>query len=275
MNKKHTIFIDSHVHFYDCFDLSGFLSAAQNNFRKAASQAGLEKGYSAILLLSERNSENWFQWLVDRARENPLIDQRQNRTWQLQYNEKDVSIKVFNDHYPPLFIIPGRQVVTKDSIEVLLLGTAETYEGRVSLLALLKSVRDKDLISVMPWGVGKWLGKRGDMVKKTIINETGRTFFIGDIAGRPVFWPEPSLFQLAAETEIRLLQGTDPLPLPDAVSVAGSYGFSITMPQPRERHAQQIKKKLLDPETITVPYGAREKPLKFLRNQILLRVKSS
>jgi len=47
------------------------------------------------------------------------------------------------------------------------------------------------------------------------------------------------------------------------------------MSQPGEMPAQQIKKEILNPETITTPYGIRENPVKFMRNQILLRVRSN
>jgi hypothetical protein len=275
MNKTHTVFVDAHVHFYDCFDVSTFLNAAQKNFSNAAAEAGIDNDYSAVLFLSERSTENWFQWLVDAAKQGSVTGHEKSRLWQLQYNEEDESIKAFNDHFPSIYIIPGRQVVTKESLEVLLLGTLEKFDDKVSLTALLESVLDKDVISVLPWGVGKWFGKRGEIVRNTIINESSRNLFIGDIAGRPVIWPQPSLFSLAAKKGIRLLQGTDPLPLPAAAAMPGSYGFSIKMSQPGEMPAQQIKKEILNPETITSPYGIRENPVKFMRNQILLRVRSN
>lgn len=275
MNNTHTVLVDAHVHFYDCFDLSTFLNAAQKNFSNAADQAGIDKDYSAVLFLSERSSENWFQWLVEAAKEGAAIGHEKSNLWRLQYNEEDASIKALSDHYPSLYIIPGRQVVTKESLEVLLLGTLKKFDDKVSLTMLLESVRDKDVISVLPWGVGKWFGKRGEIVRNTIINETGQNIFIGDIAGRPTIWPQPSLFSLAEKKGIRLLQGTDPLPIPAAATMPGSYGFSIKMSQPGEMPAQQIKKEILNPESITTPYGIRENPLEFLRNQILLRVRSN
>lgn len=274
MNNTHTVFVDAHVHFYDCFDLSAFLNCSQKNFSDAADKAGIDTDYSAVLFLSERSSENWFQWLVDAAKEGTAIGHEQSKLWRLQYNEKDASIKAVSDHYPSLYIIPGKQVETKESLEVLLLGTLETFDDKVSLTALLESVRDKEVISVLPWGVGKWFGRRGEIVKNTITKETGRNFFIGDIAGRPTIWPQPSLFGLAEKKGFRLLQGTDPLPIPTAAAMAGSYGFSIKMSQLGEMPGQQIKKKILNPETITTPYGVRENPVKFIRNQILLRVRS-
>ncbi|MFW2440713.1 MAG: hypothetical protein ACN4GR_15260 [Arenicellales bacterium] len=275
MNKTHAVFVDAHVHFYDCFDLSTFINAAQKNFSNAAAEAGIDNDYSAVLLLSERSSENWFQWLVDAAKEGPAIDHVKRKLWWLQYNDKDASIKVLSDHFPPIYIIPGRQVVTRESLEVLLLGTLEKYDDKVSLTALLESVRDRDVISVLPWGVGKWFGKRGELVRNTIINETGQNLFVGDIAGRPAIWPQPSLFSLAEKKGIRLLQGTDPLPIAVAAAMPGSYGFSIKMPQPGSISAKRIKKEILNPETITTPYGLRENPLEFMRNQILLRVRSN
>jgi len=275
MNKTHTVFVDAHVHFYDCFDLSIFLNAAKKNFSNAAAKAGIDQDYSAVLFLSERSSENWFQWLLDAAKEGSAAGNDKSKLWRLQYNEKDASIKALSDHFPSIYIVPGRQVVTKESLEVLLLGTLEKFDDKISLSALLESVRDKDVISVLPWGVGKWFGKRGEIVRNTIINETGRNFFIGDIAGRPAIWPQPSLFSLAAKKGIRLLQGTDPLPIPAAAAMPGSYGFSIKMSQLGEMPVQQIIKKILNPETITTPYGIRENPFEFLHNQILLRVRSN
>jgi len=273
MNNTQTVFVDAHVHFYDCFDPLTFFNCAQKNFIDAAEQAGVGNVYSAVLFLSERSSENWFQWLVDAAAKGEAIGHGQGGCWQLQYNEKDASIKAVSNNGTPLYIIPGRQVVTKESLEVLLLGTLETFDDKVPLTELLERVRDNDVISVMPWGVGKWLGKRGEIVKNTVLNETGQNFFIGDIAGRPAVWPQPSLFGLAASKGIRLLQGTDPLPIPTAAAMPGCYGFSIKMSQLGEMPAQQIKNRILNPEATTVPYGVRENPLKFLSNQFLLRAR--
>jgi hypothetical protein len=164
MNHTHTVFVDAHVHIYDCFDLSVFLNSAQQNFIRVASQSAVEDNYSAVLFLSERCVENWFQWVVDAAVHEMDLSSPETGNWRLQYNEKDSSIKAINDQHPPLIIIPGRQVVTRESLEVLLLGTTEVYEDGVSISTLLESVEKEDLISVLPWGVGKWFGRRGDLI---------------------------------------------------------------------------------------------------------------
>lgn len=275
MNQSHTVFVDAHVHIYDCFDLSVFLSSAQQNFITAASQAADEDNYSAVLFLTERSVENWFQWLVDAAVHEKELSTAGDGNWRLQYNEKDSSIKAINNQHPPLIIIPGRQVVTRESLEVLLLGTTKAYEDGVSISTLLEIVEEEDLISILPWGVGKWYGRRGEVIKDILENTTAKNLFIGDITGRPSLWPAPAQFEQAAKKGIRLLQGTDPLPIPAAAAMPGSYGFSLKMKLLAAMPARQIKKEILNQDTPTHEYGKRENTLIFVRNQLQLRMRKS
>ncbi len=271
MKSSHTFFVDAHVHFYDCYDSTRFLDSIQKNVIAAAAKAGLDSGFSAVLLLSERQSENWFQLLVDSA--NSPSGLLKNTSWQLQYNEQDFSIHAKNEQQPSIYIIPGRQVVTRESLEVLLLGTRDMFDDGISIDTLLKNVRDKPILRVLPWGVGKWLGKRGSIITRVLGNVNSKSLFVGDIAGRPALWASPAQFSLAQQKGIRVLPGTDPLPIPEATGMACTYGFSFTGKEPGKSPGQQIISAILDPQMMIRPYGNREKLFTFLRRQILLRIK--
>lgn len=272
MNQSHTVFVDAHVHFYDCFEIAEFLNGTQQNFIRAASQAVAGNNYSAVLFLTERRVENWYRWLVDAAEEGKEISVAQNSCWRLHYNKKDSSITASNDQHPPLLIIPGRQVITRESLEVLLLGTTDVFEDGVSIAVLLESVQEKDLLSVLPWGVGKWLGKRGEVVKDILENTAAKNLFVGDIVGRPSLWPAPAQFAQAVNKGMRVLQGTDPLPIPAAVTAPGGFGFSFKMDAPGKLPALQIKNEILKQETRFVEFGKRENLFSFFRNQLQLRM---
>ena len=56
------IFVDSHVHIYDCFDIDLLLDSALKNFRAAAAQHNcVQQDPACILLLTECESDSWFQ----------------------------------------------------------------------------------------------------------------------------------------------------------------------------------------------------------------------
>ena len=127
-----------------------------------------------------------------------------------------------------LLILSGRQVVAKEGLEVLLLGTRMRVPDGRPLAAVMAEGARGGALRVIPWGAGKWLFRRGRLLSDVIATESaGNGFFLGDGAGRPFFWTSPSHFQEAAKRGLRVLRGTDPLPFPSQVDRAGSFGFRL------------------------------------------------
>jgi hypothetical protein len=171
-----------------------------------------------------------------------------------------------------LFIVAGRQVVAREGLEVLMLGTRAMVLDGGRLPELLSEGARLGALRVIPWGAGKWLFGRGRLLTSIIATQRSDDgFFLGDGAGRPFFWSTPNHFPEAARRGIRVLPGTDPLPFPSQATRAGSFGFRLEGRLDLSRPAEGIKAALRDPASRMTPYGKLERALPFLRNQVAMQ----
>lgn len=270
MNTSYISLFDSHVHIYDCFDLALFFDNAHLNFKRAASRCTNATDFTGILMLAERSSERWFQNLVSKLG----IGDGENTVgnWRISFNEEDESINLRDKHNNKLILIPGHQVVSNEGLEVLALCTQTRFTDGAPIVDLIDEIRSHNAIVVIPWGVGKWFGKRGQVVKELIQSGHLAGCFLGDIIGRPVVWPKPDLFTLAVKNGVRILPGTDPLPLAPEAKIPGRYGAYITAQISDANPTRDIKKLLTDASENLVSYGHRNGVLEFMRKQISIRI---
>jgi len=127
-------------------------------------------------------------------------------------------------------------------------------------------------IPVIPWGFGKWVARRGKILRNFLEKNQFSPLFLGDNGGRPGFWPRPSYFKKAEENGLRVLPGSDPLPLTSESSRPGSFGFSFQGTLDPRHPGMDIKKILLDPKTHLQPYGSLENPYRFAYKQLAIRL---
>ena len=125
---------------------------------------------------------------------------------------------------------------------------------------------------MLPWGAGKWLGKRGVIVSDFLQSASPEALFVGDNGGRPEFWPRPAPFDLAARRGIRLLPGSDPLPLHGEESRVGTYGATVDGDCSDATPASDLKRLLLDRNTPIKPFGQRPGAWQFCKTQVGLRL---
>lgn len=266
------ILVDAHVHIYDCFDLETFLDSALKNFKAEAARYGQEDSFTALLLLTETAKENWFHRLAGYAGNKSGTGTKSIGYWTFHRTNENCSLYARRRDNQELFLIAGRQIVTAEGLEVLALATAQTFTDGSPTVELIEAVKESSGIPVIPWGFGKWMGKRGAILKNILRKEKDSFLFLGDNSGRPVFLPRPSLFELAKEKGIRVLPGSDSLPFPSESHRVGSFGLSIQETITRERPASDLKRILLDPKTRFQAYGNLEHPYRFFRNQLTARI---
>jgi hypothetical protein len=163
-------------------------------------------------------------------------------------------------------------VVVHEGLEVLLLGTRRSVpDGRPIREVLAEGAR-VGALRVIPWGAGKWLFRRGKLLSElTAAARSGDGFFLGDGAGRPLFWRKPRHFHQAERRGLRVLPGTDPLPLPRQARRAGSFGFRLDGAVDLSSPAEGIKAALRDPGSRLTPFGRLERLVPFIRNQIAMQ----
>jgi hypothetical protein len=267
------ILVDSHVHIYDCFDLEKFFDSAYANFKSAAEQFDHSNKFTGILLLTETSVDNWFRHLSDYAegKNIPLIKKKYK--WKIRHTSENNSLIVESEGSKKLLLIAGRQIATSEGLEILALSTVDNFKDGNPIKKLIADIKDKDGIPVIPWGFGKWLGRRGKILSDLMMEAEHNNFCLGDNGGRPKFLATPFHFKLAKKKGIRIFPGSDPLPFKAEYSRAGSYGFSIFESISFNYPWRDLKNILNKSELFINSYGSFENPFRFLHNQIAMQIR--
>lgn len=263
------ILADAHVHIYDCFDLDQFLDAAYENFKRSAAQQGHQNKFTAALLLTETSHDHYFNTLQQAAQgqASPLTQR-----WQFKQTQEAGALYAYTADQQEMWIIAGRQIITAEDLEVLALASDQTFEDGHPIETVIRDVLAGGGIPVIPWGFGKWLGRRGQIVNRLLDQREFPVLFLGDNSGRPVFWKRPPYFQQAEQQGLLVLPGTDPLPFASEVSRPGQFGFAIPGALNSDTPITSLKQALLAPEAKLKTYGSLENPFRFFRNQLAMQI---
>ena len=220
---EQNLLIDSHVHIYNCFSIRSFFANALNNFRIQCLNSGF-KNFIGILFLTETKDYNYFS----RIKQNHFKKELDELGLKLiQNNEVDSLVyKSIENNY--IVLIAGKQIITLEKLEVLALGTVENLDYGKSLQDSIEFINSIGALPVLPWGVGKWIGTRGQIIKDFIENNKNK-IFLGDNSGRPVFWLNPGQFKLANTKGIIIIRGSDPLPIKSQENKIGKFGSLFEM----------------------------------------------
>ncbi len=272
------IFVDGHVHIYDCFDIDLLFSSAKDNFDRAAEQLGFSKESAThVLLLTEGATDNWYGRLQASGGGKKRASCKVSANWGGIFSREMDWLMVHrrDNQKEKLYLVVGRQIVTAEGIEALALFCGDTIQNGLSLQDTIAAIRQSRGIPVLPWGVGKWLGKRGRRIKELLLSHGDGLLFLGDNGGRPKIWSTPTLFTLGLENNIALLPGTDPLPLPEEALRVGSFGFYLQIDgQQHEDPIVYLRHALCSGEAEIFPFGELLKNRVFLINQLRLRFRS-
>lgn len=264
------VFVDSHVHIHNCFNPRGFLDASWQNMTAACRRlTGDKKRLQAVLMLTEEAGVNWFDALLRQVvkKTDALGD------WQVHPLGEECSLRLQNSTAGCITLIAGRQVQTQEGLEVLALGVRRQFEDCRGINATIRQVKDAGGIPVIPWGFGKWIGKRGKVIDRLIRDAEEGDLFIGDNSGRPRILAEPPQFAASRRKGFKILSGSDPLPFAREYRRAGSYGFCFSGALSEDKPAGDLKQRLADPRFTLTAYGASEKLGRFIHNQLLMQVK--
>jgi hypothetical protein len=267
------ILVDGHVHIYDCFDLKLFLDSALDNFNSQAVHLGKEDDFTGILLLAETSRQNWFERLSGYLEGGLNLGGGGLDGWTFRPTNEANTLWAKKKQGQGFFLVAGRQIVTSENLEVLCLASEKKVPDGSPLEETIEAVVGVDGVAVIPWGFGKWTGKRGKTLKRALLESDSSKLFLGDNGGRPVFLPRPALFSLAEKIGARILPGTDPLPFPSEAARAGSFGFSIEGSADKKAPSSHLKSILLEAEIPLRPFGKLANPYRFLRNQLRMQLR--
>jgi len=257
--------VDSHVHFHDASDPAALLEAALAALRRNLGAQPL----TAALLLTEPAARPTFATLRElTARRLPGAA----AAWRLEATGEIISLRARNRNGDTIYLIAGQQLVTSENLEVLALCTLPELSDGLDLQATVRRVRQAGGLPLLPWGVGKWLGRRGRIISEFLAGVGNEPLFVGDNGGRPAFWLSVPQFRQATAGGIRILRGSDPLRCGFRRRGPGSFGNLIACSLDPTRPGHSLAQALTTAATRIQPFGRLESPWHFCRDQIALRL---
>lgn len=245
-----TFLADTHLHLYSCYNLDRALSGLLD--RLAAEDAQI----SCFGCLAERAGFDFYTKLRQGAINLNDFTLEQSDNHQLILCRK-------NDHRQ-LTLLPGRQIIAAERIEVLALCTDALFADGLPAAELIKLIREQNGVPVLPWSPGKWFFQRGKVVAHLLNRFTPQDFLIGDVSLRPVGWPLPLLMRKGRRLDYQIISGSDPLPFSGEEAQFGSYASRIICTETGLSPDDALRT-LLRGEAETVSIGIRSTFLELLR----------
>lgn len=270
-NKQAVLLIDGHVHIYPFYNLKQALQNGINNLRHAAkklSDFNLKKneGYaeyaSLIWLLAERTDCHFIE---DAAKSGQKI---KNNEFKLIPDDKKEAIIVEKGGKPILYICSGRQIITKEGLEIISLASKLFLKDREKTIDdIIKNIIDSNGIPALNWAPGKWFFSRGKVVRRLLEEQSPENLLICDTSLRTTLWPVPKLMALAQKLGFKVIAGSDPLPFYGEEKYLGSYGFCLRGEFNLYRPLDSIRSLLRKPEKNISLIGKRNDIVTFCQRQ--------
>jgi hypothetical protein len=254
--------VDGHVHLHDRFALDTFLAAAATNLDRAARRLGAGPGSIGCLCLAESRREHGFERLRAVT----------GSGWTAGDTDEDASLLVRRDGAVVMAVLAGMQVVTRERLEVLVLGCTDRLPDGEPIEQTLERARTTNGAIVLPWGFGKWLFGRGRTARR-LLADRSRPLLAGDNGNRPALLPAPALLRQARRLGVPVLPGSDPLPLPTHAARAGSCGAFMECTPDLRRPARQVVDLLGAAGTRLESFGEPEPLVRFATAQAALRLR--
>lgn len=261
-------FLDGHAHLEHEDMLPDLVENSLANMRLAAGSMRQAHPLQGMLLLAELAGQSWGSVVRSWAVSGKQFTGQS--TWQIRATSEYSAVICENKEGDQLCCIMGRQVNTAENIELLLFGSQKVYEKQPLIESVTHCLQDGTLV-IVPWGVGKWLGKRGQLVTDMLVDRGINGYYLGDNGNRPRFWKAVPQFKVAREKQIPLIYGSDPLFLPGEVKRVGSYGNIVPKRLNLEYPLQGLKDALDAKAAALVPYGHLQNASSFFMSQIRLR----
>jgi hypothetical protein len=251
------IVADTHVHVYPDYDAPAALRALLRNL---GALAGRPPAPAVRLgFLAEARGCAFFR----QARATGLPGAPAGMT--VAPGPDESSLQILLDGQPGGWLFAGRQIVTRERLEVLALTADVAVPDGLPAQETLAAVRADGALPVLSWSPGKWFFKRGRKVREVLAESAPDALLLGDTALRPRLWPLPLLLRFGIRRGFICLAGSDPLPLPGeerwlgAYATAGEAPFDPAQPTASARHF------LTHASVRRHPAGQRCRPLPFAR----------
>ncbi len=192
--------VDGHVHFHDIRTSRSDARRGRANFAAVSPENRALRG---VLLLTQAAGEHVFEQLSGGT---------VRGGWRFEGVVAEPETVLARKNGVAIAIVCGRQVKSRNGLEVLALGTCRQFADGREIEQTLADVRGSGAMAVIPWGFGKWLGARGTRVR-TVLDANGESAVsVGDNGGRLAAWGVPALVRDSERRGFRVVPGTDPFP---------------------------------------------------------------
>lgn len=256
--------IDAHVHCHPIFSQHRFLQAAAENFSALGSSSGIRSSVAGVLVLTQAPGEDSFSRLQQALQGGSVPE------WKLTETDESISFLAERSDGTRLLFVAGVQLVSREGLEALGIGTFSVPSRRLSLRRSLRSIREAGGLAVLPWGFGKWWARRGRVVLDTLESESPSDLFVADSGVRPQLSPRPRLLILSERLGFRTLPGSDPLPVGGEESRPGSFGSLVATHLPAAKPATHLIDQLNGEATLPRPFGGGTSFPQFVRLQSVM-----
>jgi hypothetical protein len=159
-----------------------------------------------------------------------------------------------------LYLFFGAQIVTSERIEVLAILAERPIQSGLSLRETIAAIEQSRGIVVLPWSPGKWLGRRGMLVREYLRERPN--CWVGDIPMR--WWGNWRTLRLrrGAAGSLRVLSGSDPLPIPGDEEIVGVLSSEVAsrslMDDSSSAMSQLLRITISDPASTVVQRGEHQ-----------------
>ncbi len=256
---------DGHVHLHPCFELGTFLDSARSNLDAAVREIPETVADPGILFLTESWGVRRLRGILDEPL--PLYANR----WTVSAGADGRSALARAEDGRRILLVDGRQIATRERLEVLGLGCVEEIPDGLALEECLARVLASGAVAVIPWGFGKWWSARGRRVAEALAEADHVRVFLGDNGGRLRYGRTPALFARAEALGFRVIPGSDPLPFPREVRRVGSYGFALDAAFDDAAPVASLLSGLAAPGPGFARFGRRASVIEFVCNQVAMQ----
>ncbi len=254
--KTVRIHLDAHAHLYPFHDVPRLLLAALDRMPRVAPTD------LRVLALAERGDCAFFQSLAQDEIRLP------GDRWRIVAWDPAGGVKIRHlpDHRD-LWILAGRQIVSAERIEVCALFSDEPVADGLPAREIVRAILARGGLPALDWAPGKWLFRRGRLVRALAAEFPPAQLALVDTSLRPLGWPAPRLYAAARRQGRAVLAGSDPLPFAGEEDLAGSYHCSFSIPAPDDpaRLVAPLKAALTSGATPIEFGGRRGGPLSVFR----------
>ena len=204
-----TTILDTHLHLYPCFDLPKAFDRFLDNTGKYGPQA------TRVACLAERFDCQYYESITNKE---ITLD-----GFKLAISDENETRLIRDKDNMSLTLLPGRQIISREKIEVLALGCPQLIDDGQPVLDVIYQIIQLGHVPVLPWSPGKWFGARGAIIKDLINELKAGDFMIGDTPLRPYGWATPRLMKDAQKKGFSVVAGSDPLPFSGEEAWPGAY----------------------------------------------------